>query len=254
MINEIDVKDHAIIEPYKFSCDDVIDKNIPQPLAGSEEGHFKYLITGKSGSGKTSLVKGLIESKKSNIYHRKFNNVFIISPSIHTQTKKPKLPKNRFYTSLSDLPEILNRIQTEDDLEGRTLIIFDDVANELKQSSPLMTQVKAVLFNNRHLGRPLLDENGKQLESGAVSSMWLVQKYTSAPTWLRSQITHHIIFPPTSKKEIDSIYIDLIHIDRDLYEEILKRVKKKPYNFLFINANKSRMYNGFSKEFILTEE
>ncbi len=254
MINEIDVKDHAIIEPYKFSCDDIIDKNIPQPLPGSDIGWFRMLITGKSGSGKTSLVKGLIESKKSNIYHKKFSNVFIISPSIHTQSKKPKLPKDRFYTSLSDLPEILNRIQTEDDLEGRTLLIFDDIANELKQSSPLMTDVKKILFNNRHLGRPLLDENGKQLESGAVSSMWLVQKYTSAPTWLRSQITEHIIFPPTSKKEIDSIYIDLIHIDRDLYEEILKRVKKKAYNFLFINANKSRMYNGFSKEFILTEE
>lgn len=253
MINEIDVKDHAIIEPYKFSCDDVIDKNIPQPLAGSEEGHFKYLITGKSGSGKTSLVKGLIESKKSNIYHRKFNNVFIISPSIHTQTKKPKLPKDRFYTSLSDLPEILNRIQTEDDLEGRTLLIFDDVANELKQSSPLMTDVKKVLFNNRHLGRPLLDEDGKQLESGAVSSMWLVQKYCSAPTWLRSQITEHIIFPPSSKKEIESIYEDLIHVDKNLYEEMLRRVKRKPYNFLFINANKSKMYNGFSKEFVLEE-
>lgn len=253
MISEIDVKNHAVIEPYQFSCDDIIDKNIPKPLPGSDTGWFRMLITGKSGSGKTSLVKGLIESKKSNIYHKKFSNVFIISPSIHTQAKKPRLPKDRFYTSLSDLPEILNRIQTEDDLEGRTLLIFDDVANELKQSSPLMTDVKKVLFNNRHLGRALLDEDGKQLESGAVSSMWLVQKYCSAPTWLRSQITEHIIFPPSSKKEIESIYEDLIHVDKNLYEEMLRRVKRKPYNFLFINANKSEMYNGFSKRFILEE-
>lgn len=251
MLSECILKNPAHIEPYKFKCDDVICKDIPQPLPGSREGHFKMLITGKSGSGKTSLVKGLTESKKSNIYYRKFSNIFIVSPSIHTQNKRPNLPEDRFYTSLSDLPEILNRIQNEDDLEGRTLIIFDDVANELKQSSPLMTDVKKVLYNNRHLGRPLLDDDDKQIESGAVSSIWLTQKYVAAPTWLRSQCQHHIIFPPSSKTEIESIYSDLIHCDKWLFDEMLKRVKKTPYNFLYINANDSKYFNGFKKEFII---
>ena len=90
---------------------------------------------------------------KKKIYAKKFSNVFYISPSIKSMDKKPKLPEDQFYNSLNDLPEIINRIQTEDDKEGRTLLIMDDITNELKTGGQMGGHLKTIYQNNRHLGR-----------------------------------------------------------------------------------------------------
>ena len=90
---------------------------------------------GKSGSGKSNLIQALTQSTgKRRIYNRKFSNVFIVSPSVHSQTNKPKLPEDRFYTSVKDLNTIFDRIQNEDGMEGRTLIILDDIGSEIKKA------------------------------------------------------------------------------------------------------------------------
>ena len=161
--------------------------------------------------------------------------------------KKPKLDESHFYNSLNKLPEILKRIQEEEDKDGRTLLIIDDCSHELKRDAN--EDIKKLFQNNRHLGRPLLDDNGNQIESGSVSVIIIAQRLNNLPRHIRSQITHWCIFDPRhTKSELQTIFEELIHCDKKTYNEILNRVYKKPYNFMFIDANKSKIYNGFNTE------
>jgi GTPase SAR1 family protein len=251
MVEEINIKKPVELAKYNFPCDDEICSNIPLPLPKTT---FKMAIIGKSGSGKTNLLRNLTEKTgKNKIYAKKFSNVFYISPSIKSMDKKPKLPEDQFYQSLNDLPEILDRIQNEDDKEGRSLLIMDDITNELKTGGMMGQHLKTIYQNNRHLGRPRIDEEtGEQEESGALSSIILSQRMNNLPRYIRSQITHFLIFDPRStKSELETIFNEIIHCSKECFNEILERTFSKKYNFLFIDVNKSKIYNGFTSEFIV---
>ena len=221
-IEEIDIKGCPELKKFNFNCDDIIDEDIPPPLPGSNEGWFRMGVIGKSGSGK-----------------------------IKTMDNKPKLKEENFYTTLNDLPAIFNKIENEDDYEGRSLIIMDDINHELKREG--QDDVKRLFCNNRHIGRPITNENGDITEGGAVSSIIIAQRLNNLPRHIRSQITHWCIFDPRhTKSELATIFEELIHCDKKTYNEILHRVYKKPYNFMFIDTNKSKIYNGFDKELKIT--
>ena len=115
-LSENEIENSVELKGYNFSCDDIICQDIPKPLPGSEEGYFRMAIIGKSGSGKTNLLRCLTERNgKHKIYCKRFTNVFYISPSVKSMENKPKLPEDHFYSSLRDLPTIFDRIQNEED-------------------------------------------------------------------------------------------------------------------------------------------
>lgn len=256
-ITEVPIAGVPEVSKYNFSCDHPICKDIPKPLPGSQEGMFRMAIIGKSGSGKTNLLRNLTEKGgKNKVYCKKFSNVFYVSPSIHTMDKKPKLPDDRFYTSIFDLPEIINRVQTEDGLEGRTLLILDDISNELKSGGgKSMEIVKRIFQNNRHLGRPIEDEDGTQIEPGAMSVIILAQRTNNLPRYIRSQITHWCLFDPRStKSELTTIFEELMFCNKEDFNEMMRRTFSTPYNFLFLDTSRSKMYKGFNTEFQVMKE
>ena len=253
-VEEVNTNNDIELSGYKFNCDDVICDKIKYPLPNKT---FKIGIIGKSGSGKTNLLRNLTEkSGKNSVYCKKFSNVFYISPSIKSMNKRPKLPEDRFYNSLTNLPEIINRMSSEDNMEGRTLLILDDITNELKTTGIMGEQLKTIYQNNRHLGRPLIDEDtGEQLESGSMSSMILSQRTNNLPRFIRSQLTHIILFDfRSTKSEMMTIFDEFFHCDKDVFNEILRRTfddPKNKYNFLFINLGNSKIYKNFDTEFII---
>ena len=66
MIEQVSINDPVTISKFNFNCDDVISEDIPYPLPKST---FKLGIVGKSGCGKTSLLRSLTErGGKNRIY------------------------------------------------------------------------------------------------------------------------------------------------------------------------------------------
>ena len=250
-IEEIPIKDAVEPQKYNFSCDDVIDPDIPHPLPGSDCGWMRLAIIGKSGSGKTNLLRYLTEKGgKNKIYAKRFYNVYYISPSVKTMDTKPKLPEENFYESINDIPKIFQDLKSEGK-EGRSLIVMDDINHELKVNG--QDFMKKLYCNNRHIGNPLIDEDsGKQLSGGAVSTILVAQRLNNIPRYIRSQITHYCIFDCRStKSELNTIFEELMHVDKNDFNTIISRVFSKPYNFIFIDTTKSRIYNGFKSEFVL---
>ena len=252
-LEEVNTDNDIELSKYDFTCDDIICPNIKYPLPNKT---FKIGIIGKSGSGKTSLLRNMTEKLgKNSIYAKKFSNVFYISPSIKSMDKKPKLPADRFYTSLNELPEIVNRMGQKD-MEGRTLLIMDDITNELKTSGSMGEQLKTIYQNNRHLGNPIINEDtGEIEESGAMSSIILSQRTNNLPRFIRSQLTHIILFDCRStKSEMNTIFEEFFHTDKEVFNEIMRRTYDNPkerYNFLFIDLGNSRVYKNFETEFII---
>ena len=253
-LEEVNTKNDIELSKYKFNCDDIICPNIKYPLPNKT---FKIGIIGKSGSGKTNLLRNMTEkSGKNAIYCKKFSNVFYISPSIKSMNNKPKLSEDRFYTSLNDLPSIVERMKNENDMEGRSLLIMDDITNELKTGGSMGEHLKTIYQNNRHLGRPLIDEEtGEQIESGAMSSIILSQRTNNLPRFIRSQLTHIILFDCRStKSEMETIFNEFFHTDKEIFNEILRRTfdgDKNKYNFLFIDLGNSKIYRNFDTEYIV---
>ena len=251
IVEEIPIKDAVEPQKYNFSCDDVIDPDIPHPLPGSDCGWARIAIIGKSGSGKTNLLRYLTEKGgKNKIYAKRFYNVYYISPSVKTMDTKPKLPEENFYESINDIPKIFQDLKSEGK-EGRSLIVMDDINHELKVNG--QDFMKKLYCNNRHIGNPLIDEDtGKQLSGGAVSTILVAQRLNNIPRYIRSQITHYCIFDCRStKSELNTIFEELMHVDKNDFNTIISRVFSKPYNFIFIDTTKSRIYNGFKSEFVL---
>ena len=250
-VEEIPIKDAVQTQKYNFSCDDIIDPDIPHPLPGSDCGWARFAIIGKSGSGKTNLLRFLTEKGgKNKIYAKRFYNVYYISPSIKTMETRPKLPDENFFESINDIPKIFEDLKSEGK-EGRSLLILDDINHELKANGQQF--MRQLYCNNRHIGNPLIDEDtGKQISGGAVSTILVAQRLNNIPRYIRSQITHYCIFDCRStKSELQTIFEELMHVDKNDFNTIISRVFSKPYNFIFIDTTKSRIYNGFQSEFVL---
>ena len=249
-LEEEEIKNPVEPQVFKYACDDEME-NIPYPLPASI---FRMACIGKSGSGKSNLIQALTQSGgKKRIYNKKFSNVFIVSPSMASQAQKPKLPEDRFYTSLKDLPTIFDRLQNEEDMEGRTLIILDDLGSEIKPNGNGEDSIilKKLMNNGRHIGRPIIDElTGQQLESGAVSVIISAQKMTQLPRFVRHALTHLAIFDcRNTKSELQTLYEEFFACNKNVFNEILYRVFSKPYNFIFVDTKKSQIFNGFKSKF-----
>ena len=112
--------------------------------------------------------------------------------------------------------------------EGETtLVILDDVTQQLKKSQALQKKLGYLLQNRRH----------------RLLSFWvLIQRLIDAPTVLRESITHLILFRPINKREIELVSNEYLPVPKDKVQKLLDFVYDKKYNFLMIDM--SLRYDG----------
>jgi len=236
-IIEIPPEKKIVMKKFGFSCDD-IDESIPKPLPQSL--NWFMLICGRPGAGKTSLILNLLAKRGKN-YNQKFDKVYVFSPSLGTLKNNPfeVIPDDQMYTELNN-EDLENILEDMKDSGEKVCFLIDDCVNDIKKSTALQRTLCKILMNRRHLCG----------EGGSCSVMLTTQVYNKIPAPVRKTASHVFLYHTRNKKELESIFDELILIPKEKYYEILKYTFDKKHNFLYIDIDKE-LDKMFHKNFNL---
>ena len=225
-ISETEPDNKIVLSKFKFSCDEK-DESIPLPLP--QRLNFFLMINGRPGSGKTSLILNLV-AKRGKLYNKKFDRVFVFSPSLFTMAKNPfeDLPDNQLHMELTE-ENLTTALEDIAESGEKILFILDDVVNDMKKSASVQTLLSKMLMNRRHLAGA----------GGSTSFIITTQVYNKVPAPIRKTASHIIIYHTKNKKELDTIYDELIIIPQKDFYQILKYCFDKKHNFVYIDVDKS---------------
>lgn len=239
MFKTIPPKKDFKITKFKFSCDDR-DKELEHANLPATYNHY-WIITAKPRQGKSTYLMNLIaKQNKASPYNKKFDKVYIFSPSMKTIDDDPfeTIPEDQKFAELN--VENLSRVYEEiQDSGERVLLILDDVVNDLKDKDTERFLTK-IAMNRRHIcGK---NEDG---DSSGVSMWQTTQIFNRIPRPLRASASHYTMFKTTNKKELDTIFDELILMDKKDFMKLLDFVFDEKFNSLYINTDNEfeKMYH-----------
>lgn len=187
-------------------------------------------IFGRKGTGKSNLIKNLIDRKESP-YYKHFSKIFLISPTAKKDDKMMEIVddigEDQFYEELNNdvLDEII--VKTEEHFNNNKkkkpqyLIIYDDCIHMMKNKNARCMDMIAT--QNRH---------------HQITNIYLLQKWNNfLPTLVRSNLDCIMIFRSDNKKEVQS-FLNEMNGDEDALLKLYQYATSEPYSFLYIN-----MYN-----------
>ena len=211
------------ISKFEFSCDDA-DISIPKPLP--QVLNFCMALIGKAGSGKTTLLLNMI-CKKGKLYNRKFDKVYVFSPSLTTMKNNPfeSIPDEQIHTDgLTDenLGGVLEEIEGT---EEKVLLIIDDCVNDITKSTELQRLLCKTMMNRRHLTG----------EGGGASIMITSQVYNKIPCAVRKCFSHIFLLNSKQRRELDSLYDEHVLISKPDFYKVLKHTFKEKRDFLYMD-------------------
>ena len=223
-IDEKEYDKKIVISGSKFSCDD-IDLSIPRPLP--QKGGWGFIITGRPGYGKTSLILSLV-CKANRAFNKKFDKVYVWSPSLVTMSEDPfeMIPEDQKFeeATFENIQGVLDEIK---DSGEKVLFILDDVIADIrgKGKGQIENLLQKIFFNRRHLAGA----------GGSVSIIATSQTYNKIDPKLRKTASHLIQYKP-QKKEIENIYDDMILIPKKEFIDVLRYIYKKKHDFMYIDT------------------
>jgi KaiC/GvpD/RAD55 family RecA-like ATPase len=228
----ISIKENAMpkLKHCKMICDVKLHPKLDNyELTSFLNRHSTNLMIGKPGMGKTSLLYSFLKSKE--IFKNTYDKIFLFQPEQSRASMKDKLfdkiPDEQKYDELT----IENLNEVEENLsEHNNLLIFDDMTAYLKDKT-LKKKFRELIYNRRH----------KHL-----SIIFLVQSYLSIEKDIRKLFSNLFIFK-TSKKEMETIFDELIELPKEYIIPIMKMTYDEPYNYLFINTDSQRLFKNFDE-------
>ena len=209
----------------KYSCDE-IDPTIPKPLP--QQGGFAWIICGKPGMGKTSLITSLT-CKQGKAFNRKFDRVYLFSPSLITMKDDhfELIPEDQKFdeANYDNLHGVLEEIKDSGD---KCLIILDDVISDVrgKGKGSVENLLQKIFFNRRHLAG----------SGGSLSVIATSQSYNKIDPKLRKTASQIVFYKNLHKKETESLFDEVILIPRKEFTDTLKYIFNKKHNFLYIDT------------------
>lgn len=220
------------LKPCKMNCDSGLHKKLDNyELSKFMNCHATNLFIGKPGSGKTSLVVSLFQSK--NVFYDVFHNIYLFQPSHSRASMEDDIfdsIENKYdELTYENLEEVMNQIK-EEDPDYCNCIIFDDQTAYLKDKS-IKKLLKELIYNRRHL---------------RTSVFFLCQTYMSVEPDIRKLFSNLFIFR-VSKKELEKIFEELVEESKDSVLPISKLVFREKYNFLFINTDSGRLFKNWDE-------
>ena len=192
--------------------------------------HSTNLLIGKPGSGKTTLLISLFNTLLRGCYH----NIYLFQPR-HSRASMEKdifeeLPDEQKFDDLTyeNLSSVLEIIKAEP--EFNHCIIFDDMGAYLKNND-IRKLLQEIIFNRRHYH---------------ISIYFLCQSYLSCENTIRKLFSNIFVFR-VNKKEMETIFDEVVESKKDFIQPILKLVYHQPHQFLFINTDSQRLFSGFDE-------
>jgi hypothetical protein len=195
--------------------------------------HSTNLLIGKPKSGKTSLLYSLFKSPQ--LFKKVYHNIYLFQPSASRASMKDKLfdklpDENKFdELTLENLTYVVDTIKNEDK-DYNNCIIFDDMGAYLKNPETKKL-LKEIIMNRRHL---------------RCSIYFLVQTWFSIEKDVRKLFSNIFVFR-VSKKELETIFDEVVEQKKCYVGDIAKIVYDEPYKYLFINTDSQRLFKCFDE-------
>lgn len=193
---------------------------------------FLGVLNGSTRSGKSTMVTNFLYNP--DFYKNIFENVIIISPTVLNDDTLRFIKEDEKITKISEnfefLDDILKTIvESQEDVEKEeredVLIILDDMLGFLKRESYLTY----LCTRYRHY---------------KISILITTQSFRAIPNIIRTNADFVILFATQNKKEYKKIEEEYGGLIPD-FETRFKEATDKPYNFMYINLKKIKVYHNF---------
>lgn len=226
----------------KFLVDYVLKEGVAEPFNHLVNGFKLILITGNSGSGKTSLLVGLLSDKK--VLKKTFNNVIAVIPETSMRSMKKSifsdLDPSKLFEDLSDVDKIYEMIRFYSSEDESTLLILDDQQSFLKDYHTAQV-INHIASNRRHLH---------------CTIVVLLQTYNQLSLKTRKLTNVLIAFKP-SKKDYKDICEELIEYDEKTEEQLYKLLfphgEDNKHTWMLLDVASQRIYREFD-ELVVSED
>ena len=215
-----------------FEVDDPLSPHLDEvPLLSYLNKSFACSFIGRAGSGKTSLMTGLLSTPKK--FKKVFNKIYLFMPGYSRSSMKKCifdcLPQDQIYDQLNleNLSDVFEKLDENKNDKLRNLLIFDDVQDAFKGECEKL--LLKIINNRRHL---------------RTSIMIIAQSYKKISFDVRKALTNHFLFN-LSKEDYDIIYGERIYIPKDNWDKIMRKYRKtnnNKGNFLFIDPELSKVF------------
>ena len=216
----------------EFEVDKPLSPHLDEiPLLKLLNKSFACSFIGRAGSGKTSLMTGLLQTK--NKFKKVFNKIYLFMPDYSRGSMKKCifdcLPEDQIYNELNldNLLDVYEKIKTNTEEGLLSLIIFDDVQDAFKGECEKL--ILKIINNRRHL---------------RTSIMVIAQSYKKISLDVRKALTNHFLFN-LSKEDYDIIHDERIYISKDDWRIILKQYRKtnnNKGNFIFLDPELQKIF------------
>jgi len=222
----------------KFIVDEKIHPRLDEiELLSLMNKSFSCLIMGKAGSGKTSLLMGLLGSRDA--FKECFDRIFLFMPANSRASIKnsifERLPKEQIYDNLNhqNLSEVFSIVEELSENDMRTLIIFDDVQQFFKGECEAL--INHMIANRRH---------------NRLSLFFIAQSYKKVPRSCRLQMSDLFCFR-LSKADMEDIKTELLDIPETVYNNVIMTYNQhtinEPKTFLYFNTLTNRIFMDWNE-------
>jgi hypothetical protein len=238
-------KPNYVFDKVEFNVDEPFGDHVKDPFPKAS---FFWIIVGKSGSGKTSiLINSLTAKGKNRVYNKVFDKILLVMPSNSRKSIKSNpfddLDEDQKFDSLNDNVFLkINEIKQEfeDDAEKRLtegkprkprrqLLILDDITAHLK-TEPL--KLIELIANRRHVN---------------LSVVLLVQYLRAIPLTVRCQVTHLTAFKPSNEKDIKIFEEEFVLLDKKVFNKIKQLVFINTHDFMMIDKTNETYFKDLQK-------
>lgn len=224
----------------KITCDRPLTpgRTIQPPFPG-QSGFFMTMVA-KPGSGKTSLLMKMFSKQRKrthDIYYKSFKHITYVCPetsraSIDSNPLEGLEDDSKFdnldYGILQRIQDIKKDYMKDKKPQHQQCLIIDDCAAYLKtrESQEILNEIS---MNRRHL---------------SCSIILLFQYCHSLPKSIRAQVSHSIIWRPSSGDGSIIREEFLEGMTRPEYNRLVQFVFKDPHDFLFIDRTNQQIYRN----------